>query len=114
MDPFLAVAHCQDSRVPRPLSVPHRVPTKPEPDLIWTGPASICEGWRLRPKRGEVSDDLSQLCYSGSNSKTKRYTHTYWVRLKGFYVVERFSVHFSENCSEAIGGSGAAEGNSKP
>ena len=25
----------------------------------------------------------------------------YWVRLYGFYVAERFSAHFSENCSEA-------------
>ena len=25
----------------------------------------------------------------------------YWVRLKGFYVVERFFANFSENCSEA-------------
>ena len=36
----------------------------------------------------------------------------YWVRLYGFYVVERFSAHFPENCSEAD--NGAAEGNSKP
>ena len=28
----------------------------------------------------------------------------YWVRLKGFYVVERFSANFSENCSEAGSG----------
>ena len=26
---------------------------------------------------------------------------TYWVRLKGFYMVVRFSANFSENCSEA-------------
>ena len=28
----------------------------------------------------------------------------YWVRLKSFYVVVRFSANFAENCSEAVGG----------
>ena len=28
----------------------------------------------------------------------------YWVKLKGFYVVTRFSANFSENCSEAVSG----------
>ena len=28
----------------------------------------------------------------------------YRVRLKGFYVVVRFSAYFSENCSEAVSG----------
>ena len=28
----------------------------------------------------------------------------YWVRLKGFYMVARFSANFSENCSEADSG----------
>ena len=41
----------------------------------------------------------------------------YWVRLKGYYMVARFSANFSKNCSEAdsaVGGHGAAEENSKP
>ena len=28
----------------------------------------------------------------------------YWVRLKCFYVVARFSANFSENCSQAVSG----------
>ena len=39
----------------------------------------------------------------------------YWVRLKGFYVVARFSANFPKIAvRQSVGGCGAAEENSKP
>ena len=53
--------------------------------------------------------DACVKTFSGEKDK-------YWVRLKGFYVVARFSAKFSENCSEADSGRpwGQQKGNSKP
>ena len=37
-------------------------------------------------------------------TKRNKNSRNYWVRLLGFYVVERLSANFSENCSEADSG----------